>query len=322
MKALRPSAVLLGTAALLGLTVFGACERSPTQPSVMTVSAAKVVKDPTVESTDPASAEQDTTLDVEVSGSGFDNGSVVDFGREGEPTPGYIKTNHTRFVGPKKLIANITIADTALVAMYDVMVTTSRGKKGIGTEMFQVKLKEGHWDEFTSLIITYDDDGSKIRSDGHGVHGSTYTDNVCGVYAKFTLNDATMDPDRYPITGKQKNACGGRDPRSITMAFDDPVEGTDPGPVLQLGAFMNVDQVETVTVDDGTVLKKAQFASSYCRLEFSPDEVPGSNMVQVTKNTDGTWTVETQPYPNDVASCADGVRRYHIPFRITVRSLP
>ena len=96
--------------------------------------------DPTVESVIPASAPQDTTLDVRVLGSGYDRGSTVELLLDGAPI-GSVTTNGTRYKNGGELVANITIGADALVAAYDVLVTTSRGKKGIGIEKFEVQLK-------------------------------------------------------------------------------------------------------------------------------------------------------------------------------------
>jgi alpha-tubulin suppressor-like RCC1 family protein len=50
-----------------------------------------------------------------------------------------VATNSTRFVSSGELVANITIAVSASVGFYDIVVTTSKGKKGIGSELFAVK---------------------------------------------------------------------------------------------------------------------------------------------------------------------------------------
>ena len=93
--------------------------------------------DPTVKSTDPASAPQDITLDVRVLGSGFDDGSVVTFQLDGVEIPDVV-TNSTRFMSSKELVANITIAADATTDFYDIEVTTFRGKRGVGIELFEV----------------------------------------------------------------------------------------------------------------------------------------------------------------------------------------
>jgi uncharacterized membrane protein len=93
---------------------------------------------PSVASTDPPAASRDTTLDVRVLGSGFDDGSRAEFALNGLVDPAKIQTNTTRFVSTGELVANITIAKDATVDLYDVIVTTRGGKKGIGAEKFFV----------------------------------------------------------------------------------------------------------------------------------------------------------------------------------------
>ena len=100
-------------------------------------SFAKAPSGPTVASTDPSSSVRDTTLVIRVAGSGFDNGSRVQFLLNGAADSAVV-TNSTTFVSNTRLDANITIAADATPAYRDVAVTTSGGKKGIGTAKFQV----------------------------------------------------------------------------------------------------------------------------------------------------------------------------------------
>jgi probable HAF family extracellular repeat protein len=90
-----------------------------------------------VTATSPSSSARDTTLDVQVSGSGFDRGSQAVFLLDGV-ADARVRTNSTRYVSQGQLVANLTIALDAVPERYDVMVTTSKGKKGIGTELFTV----------------------------------------------------------------------------------------------------------------------------------------------------------------------------------------
>src|SRR5688572_24264159 len=95
---------------------------------------------PTVNSTTPAKAPQNTTLSVTVAGSGFDQGSRAVWAIDGDTTfaTTKVKTNSTTYVSPKQLIANISIAGDAAVDLYDVQVVTLAGRKGIGIELFAV----------------------------------------------------------------------------------------------------------------------------------------------------------------------------------------
>jgi hypothetical protein len=172
------------------------------------------------------------------------------------------------------------------------------------------------------INVTFQDsDGDNIRSDGLGI----YEDGVCNVDATFNLNDARLNL-KGRIKKKDQATCGG--PRFIEIAFTDRVVGSPPGGqdgnVVQ-GRFMNVDGVENVT--GGPVQKHAIFHMPGCALglNFNPDRDPDSNKVNVTKNPDGTWTVATQPSPNDVAVCIPEEQNpdrqrsyYHMPFSITV----
>lgn len=93
--------------------------------------------DPTVDDTDPDSAPQDTTLDVRVLGTSFDDGSKVEFLLDGSSTK-KVQTNATTFVSDTELVANITISADAEPELYDVQVTTTKGKKGVGIELFEI----------------------------------------------------------------------------------------------------------------------------------------------------------------------------------------
>ncbi len=120
--------------------LFAACaDREPTLPDIR-AAAGGGGGGVSVTATVPDTATQDTTLDVVVSGSGFDQGSQAQWAIAGVPSS-KVHTNSTRFVTSKKLIANITIALDADTGLYDVMVTASTGKKGIGSELFAVKKK-------------------------------------------------------------------------------------------------------------------------------------------------------------------------------------
>jgi probable HAF family extracellular repeat protein len=94
----------------------------------------------TVKSTSPDSASVDSTLDVHIFGSGFDPGSHASWAIKGVVSPKVV-TNSTRFVSSTELVDNITIASDAALASYDVIVTASSGKGGIGTECFVVTPK-------------------------------------------------------------------------------------------------------------------------------------------------------------------------------------
>ena len=53
---------------------------------------------------------------------------------------------------------------------------------------------------------------------------------------------------------------------------------------------------------------------------FLPDGTTptGADKVIVTRTKADTWTVQTQPYPNDKAYCLGDGQLYHVPVRFTI----
>ena len=99
---------------------------------------ARTATTPTVSAANPAAARQGTvTLDVQITGSGFDDGSQASWQLNGVTYP-KIVVNNTKFVSSTSVIANITVALDAAAVTYDIAVVTRTGKKGIGAEMFTV----------------------------------------------------------------------------------------------------------------------------------------------------------------------------------------
>jgi hypothetical protein len=127
----------------------------------------------TVKSTAPDTATIDSTLDVHVFGSGFDVGSSAQWELSGTPT-GKVVTNSTHFVSSTELVANITIARDAPLASYDVMVTTSSGKGGIGTELFVVTAKTTDLGTLSGDVASYAVD---VNDAGYIAGASTSTSN-------------------------------------------------------------------------------------------------------------------------------------------------
>ena len=130
-RAAIPTALAL---ALLSLSCRGA--ESPTAPSTQAAKGGPG-GGPTVSTVVPDNSIPGVTLDITVNGSGFDQGSVVRLERGGVPAAG-VTTNSTTYLSTRKLKANITIAATADTGKYDVAVTTSGGRKGVGIELFSI----------------------------------------------------------------------------------------------------------------------------------------------------------------------------------------
>ena len=89
------TALVFAALAVVGLSCV---EPRSTEPDAMDPAFARPGgSDPTVTSAVPSEAPQDTTLDVQVLGSNYDQGSKVDFARAGVVDP-KLKVNSTTFV--------------------------------------------------------------------------------------------------------------------------------------------------------------------------------------------------------------------------------
>lgn len=128
--------------ALLAVLGLGCGDPRPTEPDAVPAfgKGGAGTSGPTVTATSPSYGDQGTAnLDVQVTGSGFDQGSKAEWDSGGAPYP-RITVNSTKYVSSTQLTANITIAPNATVQYYNVAVTTSTGRKGVGTELFTVTL--------------------------------------------------------------------------------------------------------------------------------------------------------------------------------------
>jgi hypothetical protein len=177
MRPFRSSRTSMIPAVILTvLAGVAGCSGGDGSPSAPTVSGALLAKaaggGPSVKSTVPDSAPPDITLDVHVLGSGFDAGSRAVWALKGDTTfaTTKVKTNSTRYVSSRELVANITIAADARQDLYDVMVALAGGKNGIGIELFAITSNYGQYTKYTAVF----DDAAPymLRSD----NGTAYFD--------------------------------------------------------------------------------------------------------------------------------------------------
>jgi probable HAF family extracellular repeat protein len=133
---------LLGLGSALLAVLLAGCAGEATSPgeSALRPSAAASGAGPAVKSAVPDSAPRNTRLTVRVLGSGFDPGSRAVWALNGDTAFATTKilTNTTTYVSSTELQADITIAADAPLDRYDLVVVTTRGKKGIGIELFTV----------------------------------------------------------------------------------------------------------------------------------------------------------------------------------------
>lgn len=96
-----------------------------------------------VTAADPSAAAQGTlSLDVTISGKGFDKTAQVKFFVTGTTNPGGITVKNVTVSSARKLVATIDVADTAIIDKFDIEVSLSSGRKGKGTTLFTVQPKE------------------------------------------------------------------------------------------------------------------------------------------------------------------------------------
>jgi hypothetical protein len=191
------SSVSFSTIALAAALTFQACTDSQStgvdaDPLVL-ARGGGAAENPSVDATDPTEAPRGTTLDVRVIGTNFDDGSTVTFKLGGKPTK-KVKTNSTGYVSDEELVANITIDVDADTALYDVEVMTSRKRRGIGTELFSVKLSSDDYQfEYASEIGQFGSDCVKKKE---AEHGKTYW--CYGEMPTFALR--VVNPEGSPAT--------------------------------------------------------------------------------------------------------------------------
>ena len=187
----------------LGLAVMAACADpdSPLRPD-----AAKVPSGPAVTAADPSYGRQGAAgLPVTITGSGFDQGSRASWERNGATDP-KIAVVATQFVSSTQLIATIDIASDANLALYDVAVTTSLGRKGIGTEKFEVS---------TALAIAGTESAFGANERGEfagrvGPPGAFYWSDAAGLVTVGTPGRAfDISEDGLTLTGFTGVCCQG-----------------------------------------------------------------------------------------------------------------
>jgi hypothetical protein len=209
-----------------------------------------------VNAADPSSAPQGTiSLDVTVSGSGFDSSAQVEFLVTGTTNPGGVIVRNVTVTGPKKLVATIDVAETAVVAQFDVEVRLSGGRKGKGTTLFAVLAKAN------DSCIAAVDFPSFIFVQDTGQQG-TYVSDRSGQCRRFLMSGLPSSYTRlsYPVrddlgnaTNRGRVAWFGRDPadtfngpRLQYHAMDFEIVGTtiSPGPIHLIVDYGQLDSTD------------------------------------------------------------------------------
>ncbi len=311
----------LAACALAGLLACTESQSSsPTEPSVLAAKPSGV-RVPKVKVTEaiPSEAPQETTLDVEVIGSGFDDGSVVEFLLNELPSD--VVVDGADFVDDTKLIAHVIIPGTAAIDLYDIEVTTAGGKKGIGSEMFLVKDKNAVEIPVSATFRDADDDG--VQSDG----GVGPYDAVILAIGNLML-DARVDIPRTlcfdfdgqlgaPLFDGEDAFC---DDGYLTTA-DPALEGGLPA--MEVGSTMTTfGQVTWVKQDDA-----GKGYNWFLRFGMDCERADvGADRLTVTHTTETTWTLETPPgahawlckLPTKGRPVISEAGEFSMPFKLTL----
>jgi hypothetical protein len=329
---LRASALLACSVPLL----VTACEtREPTQPSAAASSAASFGKtggtgtSVSVTSVNPDSGALSMTLDVSVNGNGFSNGMAAVWQFAGVADPSQIKTNSTRYVSTKQLVANITISGTATSGQWDVAVYSGT-KTGVGSEVGVLKKGFQVTDPTPTWIYPLDDAGLGVRSDHLYSDGSNsvYADGVCNVSTRIFATTAASNSGDATLNTTGAN---GRCLRHFTFAYPDGYSETLP-------SFNNLRLLENTTysIPIGTTAERqlhmgsdqiSNVASRCGGLVWGVGALGqtavGSDSVLVTRLDPSTWHVVSQPPPHNLAWCKTTGELFAMPVDFTlVSNLP
>jgi hypothetical protein len=192
----------------------------------------------------PSSAYQGTiSLDVIVSGSGFDKTAKVQYLVSGTADPGGIAVRNVKFNGSKELVTTIDVADTATLASFDIVVTLDSGRKGKGTTLFSVTSRSSKPDAYVgqnlgTLPGDKYSDAWDVNANGHVV-GRSYISSVKAFYWSGTMYQLPMSPDS-------------RNTPPFTVGWDVEATGISGGPTEVAVGYENrsVCESRTAPCDD------------------------------------------------------------------------
>ena len=337
LACLVPSAVLL-------ITACAADPSAPVQSSAVGLAARQSVStDVTVTSATPDSATQDTTLDVVVAGTGFVSGSTATWALAGVPDPTQVRTNSTRYVSSRKLVANITISATAAIGKWDVIVMAG-SKGGIGTEAFAIKTKrDADTNSRVNYVVANQVDlapagitGDGRLRDGTSANGadSEYQSRFCAATGSIANmlqpNGAPGTGDLFFDPGDGSVPCGAR--RYFVANLDG--VATQIAPDSRAAAIWSISVGQAVTIAfsmDTRTYATDPGITNCVVLEF--DARYGGDNIRVTRLDDGLapprkWLLKSQG--SHRAACANPTRKgfvasgktYYLPFAITLTEVP
>jgi hypothetical protein len=146
----------------------------------------------TVASAEPNNAQQGTSaLNVNIAGSGFAKGAKATWYVTGTTNTGSVTVISTTFVNSNQLVANITVPENATVSGYDILVTNTSGRTGVGSDLFTINPEA-----VTSSISTTDPTGASATVQGDGLVTNSSGNSI---YENAPENCETFDPQNICI---------------------------------------------------------------------------------------------------------------------------
>jgi hypothetical protein len=169
-----------------------------------------------------------------------------------------------------------------------------------------------------TATFTFPNSGFALRGDGLYLSGgnSVYANGVCGVTATIfattagsNSGDARLQTD-IPSASDRKCAAY---PRKLTLDYGN---GTDVGTlVVNVRAMQNTN----FSIPVGTTARRLLVVNNTARCGAVKFGEAGDS-ANVTRISASEWHIQSQPYPNDNASCTTEGSLYHMQVDFTVVS--
>lgn len=258
--------------------------------------AAKASAGLAVSSTNPSYGDQGTTINVHVYGNGFTAGAQATWLLNGVADD-HVHTNSTTFVSASELVANITIAADADLAFWDVQVSLSSGKNGVGSDCFEVTSAEVLGT--TGSDVNVFGISEQLQVAGYATGGGFVYDDGAGI---VNLGSGamvmTIDPFGTLVAGKVGD-------NFVPTAWVRQTAASWPAEQLpQLPHSVGARAQAAARTADGTLLLAGLDDSA---LSTKPN-APHNNRVVVWRLSNGAWSMQKYELPaGSVAGAARAI---------------
>jgi len=221
----------------------------------------------TVKAATPSSAYQGDTLDVVVSGSGFDPTARVNYLVTGTTNSGQIQVLNVVFQSSQQLVTTIKVSEQAILEYYDIQVVLDSGRKGKGTTLFSVRLKNGTTESYNGENLGVlpggsDSDAWDVNAAGNVVGRSYFP--MKGFYWNGTMHELPgtaearntppfnvgWDVEVWGISDGPAEVAVGYEERTICGSKNEPCD-RQYYPILWTGELSQGPDAVRLDVDEG-----------------------------------------------------------------------